>query len=107
MSNPNEPYHNEGFGPAFLTIILFGLVLPGMIILSIDDARLKHNVDTKTGNSGSAIILEETEEIIGIHSHGGCSTSEGAEGNGGTAISKNQALAQAIKECLQWEDNNL
>ena len=23
MSDPNEPYHNKGFGLAFLTIILF------------------------------------------------------------------------------------
>ena len=41
MSNPNEPYHNEGFGWAFLNIILFGLILPGIIILSIDNGFAK------------------------------------------------------------------
>ena len=41
MSNPNEPYHNEGFGPAFLTIIVFGLILPGLVILSIDNGFTK------------------------------------------------------------------
>ena len=41
MSNPNEPYHNEGFGPAFLTIIIFTLIIPGLIILSIDNGFVK------------------------------------------------------------------
>ena len=41
MSNPNEPYHNEGFGPAFLTIIVFVLILPGLVILSIDNGFTK------------------------------------------------------------------
>ena len=41
MSNPNEPYNNEGFGWAFLNIVLFGLILPGIIILSIDNGFAK------------------------------------------------------------------
>ena len=41
MSNPNEPYNNEGFGWAFLNIVIFGLILPGMIILSIDNGFAK------------------------------------------------------------------
>ena len=41
MSNPNESYHNEGVGWAFLNIVLFGLVLPGIIILSIDNGFTK------------------------------------------------------------------
>ena len=41
MSGPNQPYHNEGFGWAFLNIILFGLVLPGIIILSIHNGFTK------------------------------------------------------------------
>lgn len=41
MGDPNLPYHNEGFGWAFLNIVLFGLVLPGVIILSIDDGFSK------------------------------------------------------------------
>ena len=41
MSNPNEPYNNEGFGWAFLNIVIFGLILPGIIILSIDNGFAK------------------------------------------------------------------
>ena len=41
MTDPNQPYHNEGFGWAFLTIVLFGLVLPIFIMLSIDDGFSK------------------------------------------------------------------
>ena len=37
----NEPYHNEGFGWAFLNIVLFGLVFPALIILSIDNGFAK------------------------------------------------------------------
>ena len=41
MSNPNEPYHNEGFGWAFLNIVIFTLIVPGIIILSIDNGFAK------------------------------------------------------------------
>ena len=37
----NEPYHNEGFGIAFLTIVVFTIVLPALMILSIDDGFAK------------------------------------------------------------------
>ena len=37
----NEPYHNEGFGIAFLTIIVFTIILPALMILSIDDGFAK------------------------------------------------------------------
>ena len=59
---------------------------------------LKHNADTMGGNSGSSIILESTQEIIGIHTHGGCSSYGGA--NKGTLINKHPELVAAIKSCL-------
>ena len=37
----NEPYHNEGFGIAFLTIVVFTIILPALMILSIDDGFAK------------------------------------------------------------------
>ena len=37
MSDPNQPYHNKGFGPAFLWIIFLFLILPTIVVLSIDD----------------------------------------------------------------------
>ncbi len=41
MSNPNEPYHNQGFGVAFMYIVLFALILPSLVILSIDNGFSK------------------------------------------------------------------
>jgi ABC-type spermidine/putrescine transport system permease subunit II len=38
----NEPYHNEGFGWAFLWICIMFLVLPTIIVLSIDDGWEKY-----------------------------------------------------------------
>lgn len=59
---------------------------------------LEHTVDTMGGNSGSSIINSENDEIIGIHTHGGCHSSGGA--NMGTLISKHSELKAAIKACL-------
>lgn len=56
---------------------------------------LRHNADTTSGNSGSAIINADTQRIIGIHTNGGCHKSS----NGGTWIKKRDRLLQAIREC--------
>lgn len=63
--------------------------------------HLKHTADTMGGNSGSSIILEKTQEIIGIHTHGGCYSGGGA--NQGTLINKHNNLVVAIKACLNSE----
>jgi V8-like Glu-specific endopeptidase len=44
---------------------------------------LAYRVDTTGGNSGSPILLEATGEVIGVHTHGGCGNTSGA--NYGTA----------------------
>jgi len=62
---------------------------------------LKHVVDTMGGNSGSSILDQNTENIVGIHTHGGCSTSGGY--NMGTIISRHPQLMKAIKACLASE----
>lgn len=54
--------------------------------------RLRYAVDTTGGNSGSPVINEATGEAIGIHTHGGCTSSGGS--NSGTAITN--ARLQAI-----------
>ena len=41
MGDPNEPYHNEGFGIAIFTIVMFGLIFPALMILSIDNGFAK------------------------------------------------------------------
>ena len=37
----NQAYHNKGFGVAFLWIMLLFIVLPAIMILSIDDGFAK------------------------------------------------------------------
>ena len=37
----NQPYHNQGFGVAFLWIIALFIVFPAIMILSIDDGFAK------------------------------------------------------------------
>ena len=37
----NKAYHNEGFGVAFLTIVVFTIIVPALMILSIDDGFAK------------------------------------------------------------------
>lgn len=44
---------------------------------------LAYRVDTTGGNSGSPILLDTTGELIGVHTHGGCGNTTGA--NYGTA----------------------
>lgn len=41
MSDPNQPYHNQGFGLAFLWIILLFVIAPSLMILSIDGGFAK------------------------------------------------------------------
>ena len=64
-------------------------------------SRLGYNVDTMGGNSGSSIILENTNEIIGVHSHGTCGI--WGDYNEGTLIAKNKKFKQAIIDCLKSE----
>jgi V8-like Glu-specific endopeptidase len=55
---------------------------------------MRYQTDTTGGNSGSPVIDETTGHAIGIHTHGGCSTS-GSGANAGTRIDV-PALAAAI-----------
>lgn len=43
---------------------------------------LRYDTDTTGGNSGSPVLLESTGQMIGVHTHGGCSATAG--GNSGT-----------------------
>jgi V8-like Glu-specific endopeptidase len=75
------------------------------IINSSNGSELYHEVDTMGGNSGSTIIDVKTGKIIGIHTHGGCFRSGGA--NASTLISARPELKDAIQSCLNWEAENL
>lgn len=67
-----------------------------------DVALMTYSVDTMGGNSGSTIRLESTNEIVGIHTHGGCYQYGGA--NSGTLIASSPKLIQAIKSCLESDN---
>lgn len=62
-----------------------------------------YDVDTDSGDSGSAIIVEATGMIIGIHTNGGCTMSDDGL-NEGTAIASNRKLIRAIEKCIASEN---
>ena len=77
-------------------------------ILTYEGGILQHNVDTRSGSSGSAIVLiDGFHRVIGVHTHGGCSDGEGAGHNSGTLLGENNDFEQAVKDCLKWERDNL
>lgn len=60
--------------------------------------QLEYTVDTMPGNSGSSVILESTQEVIGIHTHGGCAGS--GTGNSATLLALSPDFQKAIQQCL-------
>lgn len=65
---------------------------------TVEDANWvywQHRVDTRGGNSGSAIRLPDQLLAVGIHTHGGCTEDGGA--NAGTSFESND-LAAAIDD---------
>ncbi|MCC5822873.1 MAG: serine protease [Phycisphaerales bacterium] len=53
-------------------------------LVSSTSTTIRYRPDTTGGNSGSPVILESTGQAIGVHTHGGCTTTGGS--NAGTAI---------------------
>ncbi len=70
-------------------------------VTSVRGSSMYHVADTMGGNSGSSIIRESDEKIIGIHTNGGCYARGGS--NAATAISENAKLVSAINDCLAEE----
>jgi len=69
--------------------------------VDIVGTTIQYQVDTRSGNSGSAVIDEQTGQAIGIHTDAGCDDADGA--NRGTAIDNpglQAALAQPSGVCL-------
>lgn len=56
----------------------------GPMVVSDVDQELGYRTDTTGGNSGSPVIWENTGKAVGIHTHGGCSSSGG--NNWGTSV---------------------
>lgn len=64
------------------------------------NSKLTYRTDTTGGNSGSPVVLEQTGLAIGIHTHGGCTSTGGA--NVGTGVSHTglvAALAAPLGVC--------
>jgi V8-like Glu-specific endopeptidase len=64
---------------------------------------VQYRVDTTGGNSGSAVFDEDSGQVIGIHTHGGCDTGGGA--NIGTAVHNGElaaALANPLGVCAPF-----
>ncbi len=57
----------------------------------LSGTRVQYRTDTTGGNSGSVVFNEDDSEAIGIHTHGGCTNSGGA--NSGTAIHNSNLVA--------------
>ncbi|MBK8979898.1 MAG: trypsin-like serine protease [Planctomycetes bacterium] len=60
-------------------------------LAQVNATSVCYTTDTTGGNSGSPIIHENTGNAIGIHTHGGCSTSGGC--NSGTRIDRSDLQA--------------
>ncbi len=66
----------------------------------ITTTSVRYRTDTTGGNSGSPVIWEQTGQAIGIHTHGGCGATGGA--NSGTNVGRlslQNALANPLGIC--------
>lgn len=70
-------------------------LLPGIV---------EHTADTYSGSLGAGIINTQTNEVIGVTTHGGCAAEyHGAPGrktNAGTSATGNKKFKKAIQACL-------
>ncbi len=67
---------------------------------SMSGTTVRYRTDTTGGNSGSPVIDESTGLAIGVHTHGGCTSTGGS--NAGTAIHHagwQNALANPLRVC--------
>ncbi len=65
-----------------------------------DDTLVGYTTDTTGGNSGSPVVLEETGEAIGIHTHGGCGYDGYNVGTGANHSGLQNALANPTGSCI-------
>lgn len=69
------------------------------------EPALRYRVDTEPGNSGTPVVDEATNSIIGVHTHGGCGNNSGS--NQGTSVHFSERFQAAIKACLEAERKDL
>ena len=69
--------------------------------LGMSGSRIRHDVDTEGGNSGSSILNEQDNTVVGVHTNGGCSRWSWWPGrNSGTAFYGNDEFQNAVIACL-------
>lgn len=61
-------------------------------------ARMDHDADTGVNSGGAAIVDMESDTLIGINTHGGCT--KYGQANSSTMIYKNSELKKAIEYCF-------
>ncbi len=68
---------------------------------SFSGSTVRYRTDTSGGNSGSPVVNEATGEAIGVHTHGGCTSTGGS--NAGTGINHTgfqNALSNPVGVCV-------
>ena len=73
---------------------------------SLTGTAVRYTTDTTGGNSGSPVILDGTNQAIGIHTHGGCSATGGSNAGTGanhTALQAALASPQGVCDCPSVE----
>ena len=73
---------------------------------SFAGTTIRYTTDTTGGNSGSPVIVDGTNQAIGIHTHGGCSSTGGANsGTGSNLAALQTALANpgGVCDCIALE----
>jgi V8-like Glu-specific endopeptidase len=113
----------QGHGYAANPILSFSQLGHQGEVVSAQNGRIDHRVDTTGGSSGSSIRRESDDAIVGVHTHGGCyprmMPSEASGGsaalksffdffvfvnaNAGTSLADNPEFQQAIEDCLAYE----
>jgi V8-like Glu-specific endopeptidase len=86
-------YGTNGTLPANLNQVQKTHVGP---FVTSNGTTIQYQTDTTGGNSGSPIVYEPTGEAIGIHTHGGCSTSNPPTGQNSGTGSNHTALQAAL-----------
>ena len=67
---------------------------------SFAGTTVRYSTDTTGGNSGSPVIVDGTNQAIGIHTHGGCNASGGSNiGTGSNHAGLQSALANPAGVC--------
>lgn len=68
---------------------------------SFSGTTVRYSTDTTGGNSGSPVILDGTNQTIGIHTHGGCTSTGGSNaGTGSNHTGLRAALAAPLGVCI-------